>query len=376
MSKKLIPIIASILAIPAALAATPAPVTFISDLFKNNLSWLFVDFTAGAGSIFWLRVMIWIVLFAAFYALLTGFVKAFAGKKNISVTISMVMALISAIFIPDGILISIGKSYGITVTILLMGLPIGAAIYLMYIAFPTGKTNNKGEPITVSRRKVNHAIKAILYYLIFTLLGNYIIAFQKDPIFTRDVVSVAAWGAMAESFAMIAMVYHLFAAIFVSEPSAEGEGEEGWLARMIREGRNRTRETVAPTAANQRAPVDLNGIRTRIGDLSSYVNSNAEGTGFEDAVRRFGNRVNEYRAGLRDDALTDEQRDDLLRNVFDEANRARIAGERVEAMAVELISDRDFVNLQDADFINIGHIMRWYRQLLDRLALIINEALA
>ena len=363
MTKKLyIPIIASLLAIPAVLAQqAPDPVSMLRNLFEKNIGWLFVDFTGTAGSMFWLRFMLWIVLFAAYYAVLIGVVPNFKARKNTALPVALVMAIISVVFIPNGILTSIGKAYGITVTFLLMGLPIGAAIYIMHSAFPTGRTDSKGAEIPVARRKVNHAIRAILYYLIFTLLGNYITAFAKDPIFSRDATIVAPWGAMAESFAMIMMIYHLLAAIFVSQPAEGAEAEEGWLMRMIRE-----RRPAAPGEERRPAAIpeaDLGPMEARITNLNNAVNI------FEQITRDFMDSVQAYLRSAAND------RDDAFENILNMADAVRTAGENVEVAAADLTGDAQlFARLHDRHYVQIQHIMARYASALEAVINSISDA--
>ncbi|MEM4336472.1 MAG: hypothetical protein QXG86_00510 [Candidatus Woesearchaeota archaeon] len=333
------------------------PIKFLADILENNLSWLFIDLTTRAPNYFWLRVMLWIVLFATYYAVLIGVVPNFRERKNISITVAIVMALISVIFIPNGIIISIGKSYGLAVTFLLMGLPIVGAVYLMHISFPTGKKDNKGVPIIPAKRKFNHAIRAVLYYLIFTLLGNFINAMVKDPIFSTASAESASFGAFIEAITLIMMFYHLFAAIFTSSAPGEGEkGEEGWLLQKIKEG---AKDAIMPPQEEKakkeelKESVDLSNTRNTISVLNHEIN----------LLDNIASTLNKSMKSYREAKIPEKE--DYLAKIVAVCDDIRKTGEKIDMILFTLVSDPNFSKLQETDYIQIHYALRRYRVALE-----------
>jgi len=77
---------------------------------------------------------IWLVRFSIFLLILSVLYisasKVFKDKKNIAITISFTIALMSAIFIPDQTIISIKYLYSLYGILIMLGIPIGIIYYL------------------------------------------------------------------------------------------------------------------------------------------------------------------------------------------------------------------------------------------------------
>ena len=351
MSKKtLILFIASLLAIPFALADTPNVVGKFGDMLVNNLSWLFVDF--GTNLVFWMRLLLGIALFAVFYAVLIGFVPPFKEKKNLSIVVAIIMGIICVVFIPEAILRSIGQSYGIVAAVLFMAVPVGGLIYLMHSAFPTGKTDKAGNARPVTTRRMNHAIKAIVYYLIFTILGNYFTAASQSGLFGKA-AEISQFWEFAEGVCIIMMFYHLFAAIFITEGGEEGE--EGWLMKRIKEGAGKAAEPVV--GKKEAEKVDLAAIRDKIGTAGQVV------AAFENKKDDFATKLNAYVSSAENERAG--KKDDLLKTV----RELKDIGAAVEISFAEFTNDaKIFGKLEDSDLTRIAVIARAYRTSLSECA--------
>ena len=108
---------------------------------------------------FFLRFMVWIMLFAALYWVTSNWL--FRGAKNISITISAIIALIGTIGMPERTLVMIGRSYGGLVGILLIVLPMIGVLYLVYVI----KTKNE---------RFNNILRLVLVYLLIVLLESLV----------------------------------------------------------------------------------------------------------------------------------------------------------------------------------------------------------
>ena len=75
-----------------------------------------------------MRLMVFILVFAVFYeaSRLTQF------QPNIRAVISLVLAIISAVFMPAGVLAGIGITYGTITAFVLIGVPVLAGLYAIY----------------------------------------------------------------------------------------------------------------------------------------------------------------------------------------------------------------------------------------------------
>lgn len=70
-----------------------------------------------------MRVLIGILTFALFYMAASA-VPGLKEQRNIAITVSIILAIMSVIFIPPSILIGIGAAYSTLVAIVIIGAPI------------------------------------------------------------------------------------------------------------------------------------------------------------------------------------------------------------------------------------------------------------
>lgn len=77
-----------------------------------------------------MRVLLGILVFALLY-MGTASVPGLKENRNISITVSIILAVIAVIFIPPSILRGIGSAYGTLVAVILLGAPI-LGIFLLY----------------------------------------------------------------------------------------------------------------------------------------------------------------------------------------------------------------------------------------------------
>ncbi|MDP3698268.1 MAG: hypothetical protein Q8R47_01640 [Nanoarchaeota archaeon] len=102
-----------------------------------------------------MRVLIGILVFALLY-MGTSAVRGLKENRNIAITVSIILAIMSVIFIPDALLLAIGTAYA-TITLILLILLFLAPLILLFIIIP-------GD----SRR--NHLIRVFLLIALYLLL--------------------------------------------------------------------------------------------------------------------------------------------------------------------------------------------------------------
>ena len=76
-----------------------------------------------------MRVLIGILTFALFYMGASA-VPGLNEQKNIAITVSIILAIMSVIFIPSEVLIGIGAAYSTIVSVILIGAPIVGGLLL------------------------------------------------------------------------------------------------------------------------------------------------------------------------------------------------------------------------------------------------------
>lgn len=158
--------------------------------------------------IFYMRTLLWVLLFAILYYGV-GFVIKDAKQKNIKITIAFVLALMTTVLIPAGLVEQIVTTYSLVGALLLIAIPICALLLINF------KVLNKKE-------RGFYVIKAILFYLVAVILYNSAGMARYWP----NMADIDTWLNFGEGVCMIAMLYYLFRAIFGGE-AGEGGGSSG-----------------------------------------------------------------------------------------------------------------------------------------------------
>ncbi|MDO8641992.1 MAG: hypothetical protein Q7R76_00160 [Candidatus Woesearchaeota archaeon] len=161
-----------------------------------------VNMLESANFAFWAKFLIWILLFALFYAV---FRMLFKENKNIAVTLGVIVAAISTLGMPESMLRGIIESYTFFATFILYIAPIAGTLFLMHKFF--GEDN-----------RFNHIIKAVLFFLLAALLTHFTSAMQTAGIPSFNITQGIA--GFATSVCIIAGLYHIFKAIFAGPAGA------------------------------------------------------------------------------------------------------------------------------------------------------------
>ena len=108
---------------------------FDSIVSLGRLDFIFGDASVMGGNslVGFMRVMVVILVFAVLYAGLS-LVPGIGQNRNITITISLILSIISVIFIPAEVMARIGTAYGTLASLLLIGVPVaagGAALYFI-----------------------------------------------------------------------------------------------------------------------------------------------------------------------------------------------------------------------------------------------------
>ncbi len=368
MNKKtLIPIIAMVLGIvivPSALAQENV-LSPLTDALDTFVSFVFVDVSEALGAILFIKLLIWLVLFTVFYAILMG-VKTL-GKKKYALPVAFSIALISVIFMPDPFVLSIAFSYSVVVSFLLMAIPVVALLYLIYKTklFPTGPSEN------VSTRRVNHGIKAVVFYFLATLVTNYMSVVEVAIGDNRIPLDVAVFsnnwvemGNLVVAAAMILFLYHIIMAIFAGGGKETPTGEEGILGQLLKPSEGKKEPEIPSESAGEEGKgPDLSPIVGKIGELREKVDN------YETAARRILNQAETVR--MSPDEKIEENRNEFLKNL----RSMRGAGADVDSTANAVADQTElFRNLKDQHIVQLIDIVRTYRRANEELINAINLA--
>ncbi len=126
-------------AVGVAAAPSTGVTGLVSDAFDKIISIGSLEFLLGASAdskfVGFLRLLVGILIFSIFFA---GASAAHAFiPRNVGITISIIMAILSAVFIPGSVLAAIGSGYAVLFSSLLIGIPV---FVLMYFIFGTPST--------------------------------------------------------------------------------------------------------------------------------------------------------------------------------------------------------------------------------------------
>ena len=320
----------------ALTSTTLAPLTNALGVFVN---FIFVDVSKTIGDLLFTRVLLWILLFTVFYAVLMNFGskggKSPFAKKNTALPIAAIVALISVYFMPDAFVLSIGTSYGLAVSFLLMTIPVVAIIFLANSVFPTSETK---EP-DAGKRRINHGGKAVIYYFLSTLITNYMSVMSVKDVKLNVASFSTSWIEMSNlaiAALMVLFMYHLIMAIFTG---GGGKYEYG-----------------------EKEP-DLSQIIGKIGDFRKKVQN------YDAAVTQFEQQAEAVRTA--DETKLAEEMDGFLQ--IGREMRRRAADADAAASSVSDMSDL-FRKLKNEQIVHLVDIIRTYRNAHSRVIDAINHA--
>lgn len=108
----------------------------------------FIGVTSGTVVVGFTRLLIWLLLFTIFFAVITTFGK---GKNNVlgflsknqALIVSLIVATIGAVFMPAQIILATGAGWAMLISFLLVGGPLLGLAYL-FVTWPGKGKETKG----------------------------------------------------------------------------------------------------------------------------------------------------------------------------------------------------------------------------------------
>ncbi len=101
-----------------------------SEIFNKIIWFGSLGFLGASGNPMegFMRILVVVLIFAIFYEL-GGLIQL---SSNIRTVVSLILAIMSGVFIPGTILAGIGAAYGTLVALFLIGLPVVGGLYAIY----------------------------------------------------------------------------------------------------------------------------------------------------------------------------------------------------------------------------------------------------
>ena len=129
----------SALVIPLVFAAVPGPAETFGKVGEMILTifgfeWITEKGDKAIGA--FMRLNIFIFVFTILYFVTRQIFPAPGLQRNAAMTIAIVLAIISTIFIPIDILLAIGETYATVVSFIMLGIPLTALGYLYWLTWP------------------------------------------------------------------------------------------------------------------------------------------------------------------------------------------------------------------------------------------------
>ncbi|MFH1439135.1 MAG: hypothetical protein ABIG89_01095 [Candidatus Woesearchaeota archaeon] len=155
--------------VPFVTAAVPGPQDFFEKVGDYILKlfgfeWIKTQSEDAIGA--FMRFCIWIIIFTLLYALMTWMMAAVAlfNSSSVRITLAIVFATISTIFIPIEVLIAIGQVYS-TIASLVMFAIVGGGLVWLYMA------TNVGGALAINNAIARHGIRVSVILLMWILLN-------------------------------------------------------------------------------------------------------------------------------------------------------------------------------------------------------------
>jgi len=134
----------TLISIPSVLAATSVGSIWDTILRAGALEFLGVSSGYMVGA--FIRILVWILMFTVFFAVLSAMGEGKWGlkwlKKNQAIVVGAILATIAAVGMPVNILLAITAGWATAVSLILLGLPVVGIGYI-FLKWPGKDKNGK-----------------------------------------------------------------------------------------------------------------------------------------------------------------------------------------------------------------------------------------
>ncbi len=243
-------LLSALLALPLVSAA--GPFEFIGNVWDKILMIGGISFLQGFGLVAFTRILIAILSFTLFFAVLKVLPANKDGsprfKDNHVIVMAAVLATISAIFLPAAAILAVGTGWATAVGLILIGAPIVGLGYVLW------NIPGKDEQGKSKETKGTVLLKLLISMLLFWILSamNYSLQSERGV----DIGSASVAGTMANFLAWalyivgIMILWYIVKFFLVSPPTEEeiAKSDKEW-----REGGEKARKSLGQKWDEQKA---------------------------------------------------------------------------------------------------------------------------
>ena len=197
----LVVLVSSLLTPVFAHASVSSMLSSVFDTIISIGSLSFLGIPGGNDVTSFLRILMFILTLTIYFAGLTaanGFLRIFT--KNIAIVISVILAIISTIFIPPAVLIASGAAFGTLISVLLLAAPILAILAIIFLL-----------PDRPCFWWLIKLLIAIVLYWVSTQTSNYLAdpAFSFSSSVATNLASLWEWVLLVEFLIILYLIFKL-----------------------------------------------------------------------------------------------------------------------------------------------------------------------
>lgn len=272
--------------------AAQGPLDVIKGVFDKILFIGSLKFIGISGTVPFTRILVWILTFALFLAVMTGLGAGregaggtstapfkFFGRRQ-AMIVAAVMATISAVFLPAAAILAVGAGWATAVGLILIGAPI---VGLWYVLWNISGKDAQGKALPDTKGIV--LLKLLISMLLFWILSamNHevrIVGFSPEGTATvaGTMANFLAWALYIVS---IMIIYYIIKFFFTSSESAE-EADKRW-----KEGGEALRKAIGKNIEARKKQEEMAQRAEGVKEPQSYlINAVDACQGIDDALSR------------------------------------------------------------------------------------------
>ena len=257
-----------LLALPLVSAA--GPLDFVGGVWNTILSIGGLSFLQGFGLVAFTRILIAILCFTLFFAVLLVLPASKDGsprfKRNHAIVIAAVLAIMSAIFLPAAAILAVGAGWATAVGLILIGAPIVGLGYFLWNT-PVKDANGKSQ-----ETKGTVLLKLLVSMLLFWILSAMNYSLVNERKITGDLFgSISVAGTMANFIAWALYITSIMITWYIIKFFMTSSGNDEEADKQWREGGEKTRKWLGQKMDEQKAKEEMGRRAQGVKEPKSYL---------------------------------------------------------------------------------------------------------
>ncbi len=187
-----------------------------------------LEFIGISGTVPFTRILIWILSFTLFFAVITGLgaaqQKPFGFfKRSQSIVVAAVLATISAVFLPASAILAVGAGWATAVALLLIGGPVFGYGYFIW-KWP-GKDQETRMTVIIKL-----ILSMILFWILSAMANQLLLTAATDPS-PSVIVTMGMFISWALFIVSLMIIWYLIKIFWVTSPTDKTRTEQEWGER-------------------------------------------------------------------------------------------------------------------------------------------------